>query len=280
MAERQGFEPWRRSPAYTLSRRAPSTTRPPLRVRSRSYLPWAELQALPAPLPHAIFLNHLAISNCIKGCISLQLTGFLNWGKDGDANLTRTTTLTSVLAGAGLIALTLAFWGQPLICTCNTVKLWVPTVFSPDNSQHIADWYTLSHILHGMLVVLVARLVVPALPFAALFAIAMITGVAWEIIEHTEWVLGKFRATTINQGYHGDSVLNAVADYFWMLGGFFLARALPTLGIVAVIVAFELIAAFVARDSLALTTPMLIYPVEAVETWQQQINPLANPEHQ
>ena len=33
MAERQGFEPWRRSPAYTLSRRAPSTTRPPLREK-------------------------------------------------------------------------------------------------------------------------------------------------------------------------------------------------------------------------------------------------------
>ncbi len=31
MAERQGFEPWRRFPAYTRSRRAPSTTRPPLR---------------------------------------------------------------------------------------------------------------------------------------------------------------------------------------------------------------------------------------------------------
>ena len=31
MAEREGFEPSRRFPAYTLSRRAPSTTRPPLR---------------------------------------------------------------------------------------------------------------------------------------------------------------------------------------------------------------------------------------------------------
>ena len=34
MADRQGFEPWRRSPAYTLSRRAPSTTRPPVRAAS------------------------------------------------------------------------------------------------------------------------------------------------------------------------------------------------------------------------------------------------------
>jgi hypothetical protein len=30
MAEGKGFEPLRRLPAYTLSRRAPSTTRPPL----------------------------------------------------------------------------------------------------------------------------------------------------------------------------------------------------------------------------------------------------------
>lgn len=36
VAERQGFEPWRRFPAYTLSRRAPSTTRPPLRWRSNT----------------------------------------------------------------------------------------------------------------------------------------------------------------------------------------------------------------------------------------------------
>ncbi len=33
VAEREGFEPSRRLPAYTLSRRAPSTTRPSLRIR-------------------------------------------------------------------------------------------------------------------------------------------------------------------------------------------------------------------------------------------------------
>ena len=31
MAERQGFEPWIEFPLYTLSKRAPSTTRPSLR---------------------------------------------------------------------------------------------------------------------------------------------------------------------------------------------------------------------------------------------------------
>jgi hypothetical protein len=35
MAERQGFEPWIEFPLYTLSKRAPSTTRPSLRFWKR-----------------------------------------------------------------------------------------------------------------------------------------------------------------------------------------------------------------------------------------------------
>ncbi len=57
MAERQGFEPWRRFPAYTLSRRAPSTTRPPLRAAClcRKRCLFAEDQKLanrPCPSAH------------------------------------------------------------------------------------------------------------------------------------------------------------------------------------------------------------------------------------
>jgi hypothetical protein len=37
VAEREGFEPSRRLPAYTLSRRAPSTTRPSLRIVRRRF---------------------------------------------------------------------------------------------------------------------------------------------------------------------------------------------------------------------------------------------------
>ena len=175
--------------------------------------------------------------------------------------------------GALIIGVTLAAWGQPLICTCGEVKLWVGSVFSGDNSQHIADWYTLSHIIHGMLVVLLGRLLVPWAGFTALFAVAVVTGVAWEVLEHTEWVLGQFRATTIYQGYIGDSVLNAVADYLWMLGGFFLANALRSLWVLALILVLEAGAASIARDSLTLTTLMVVYPIEAVDEWQQELNP-------
>lgn len=183
-----------------------------------------------------------------------------------------------VVLGAGVIAVVLSLWGQPLICTCGGVKFWVGSIFDPGNSQHIADWYTTSHIMHGVLIVLLGRRLVPHLSFSGLFAIAILTGVGWEIVEHTDWVLGKFRDTTINQGYTGDSVLNAVADYLFMLMGFFIAWIVPAIWSVLLLIVLELSAALIARDSLVLSTLMLVWPVEAVDQWQQEINPNRTPD--
>lgn len=175
--------------------------------------------------------------------------------------------------GVFLIAIPLALVGQPLICTCGEVKFWVGSVFDGGNSQHIADWYTLSHILHGVLIALLGRIFFPKWRFSYLFVIAITTGVAWELVEHSQFVLAAFRATTINAGYLGDSVLNAVADYIWMLGGFFAAYLSRTIFVLITVAFLELTAVFFARDSLALTTLMLVYPVDAVENWQQELNP-------
>ncbi|WP_420397382.1 DUF2585 family protein [Nioella sp.] len=107
-------------------------------------------------------------------------------------------------------------------------------------------------------------------------ALAILTGVGWEIVEHTTWVLDAFRATTINQGYLGDSVLNAVADYVFMMGGFALASAIRPLWSVLLIVVLELTASLIARDSLTLSTLSLVWPIEAVDQWQQELNPRAD----
>jgi len=187
--------------------------------------------------------------------------------------MTQKFLYTFSILGALLIGATLYIWGQPLICTCGGVKLWVGSIFDGGNSQHIADWYTLSHILHGVLIALAGRLLFPRVGFSTLLIVAVTTGVAWEIIEHTDWVLGKFRATTINAGYVGDSVLNAVADYIWMLGGFFVANTMRTLNVLVMVAILELSAALIGRDSLTLTTLMLIYPIDAVSEWQQELNP-------
>ena len=185
----------------------------------------------------------------------------------------RSVAASLVALGAVLIGVTLWSWGQPVICTCGYVQFWVGNVFSSGNSQHIADWYTLSHFVHGMLVVLGARLIAPRLDHRAVFAIALVTGVGWEILEHTTWVLDRFRAETLYQGYHGDSVINAVADYLWMFAGYLLANKISSISILLLISALELTSAFIARDGLALTTLMLIHTFEPIEAWQQELNP-------
>ena len=173
--------------------------------------------------------------------------------------------------GALVIGVTLWAWGQPLICTCGYVKLWEGNIWASGNSQHIADWYTLSHFVHGTLIVLFSRLV--GLSYKVQLMIAIATGVAWEIIEHTDWVLGQFRELTVYQGYIGDSVLNAVADYGFMWSGFFVAQALPTLGILGLIVVLEIVAGILGRDNLTFTTIQVVYPLDIISDYQNAINP-------
>lgn len=188
--------------------------------------------------------------------------------------MSRTTLNIFAFAGLFIIAGTLWYWGQPLICTCGTVKLWVPNIFDGGNSQHIADWYTLSHILHGVLIALLGRTFLPKIGFNPLFLTAILTGVGWEVIEHTNFVLDAFRSTTINAGYLGDSVLNAVFDYIFMMGGFFAAYALRISVVLLGVAALELTAGLFGRDNLTLSTIQLIAPIDAIDGWQQELNPV------
>ena len=183
----------------------------------------------------------------------------------------------AAVLGAVAIGVTLWAWGQPLISTSGEIRLWVGSIWSSENSQQVADWYSLSHAVHGMLIVAIGRMLGSRISYPVLLATAIVTGVAWEIVEHTDWVLDRFRGVTIYQGYLGDSVLNAVADYLWMLGGFFLAHAVRTGWVFAMILALELGSALTARDCLTLTTLQIIYPLDAVDAWQQAINPRTLP---
>jgi hypothetical protein len=162
----------------------------------------------------------------------------------------------------------LLWMGRPLICTCGEVKLWVGTVNGPDNSQHLADWYTPSHIIHGFLFYALGWAALRRNPPGDRLLAAILIEAAWELLENSQPIIDRYREATMALGYNGDSVINSMADIGWMMLGFGIARRLPVWATIALALAFELLTLLVIRDNLTLNVVMLIAPVDAIRVWQ------------
>ena len=158
--------------------------------------------------------------------------------------------------------------GREPICRCGYVKLWHGVVNSSENSQHISDWYTFTHIVHGVAFYALLWLVARRVPPQTRFVIAVFLESLWEVLENTPLIIDRYRAATISLDYYGDSVVNSVADIGAMVLGFWIAKKAPVWASVVLVAVLEVALAMLIRDNLTLNILMLVHPFETIKNWQ------------
>ena len=181
------------------------------------------------------------------------------------------TSRRAAVAALAIIALAAAIelaMGRHPICTCGSVDLWVGARDSSRTSQMLVDWYSLSHVVHGLLFYALLWLVARRWPVWRRFLAALLIEASWEVIENTPFIIDRYRATTAALGYNGDSVLNSVSDMLMMCVGFLVARKLPVRLSIALVVVLEVVPLWVIRDNLTLNIINLVAPNAAIAAWQ------------
>ncbi|NOT71092.1 MAG: DUF2585 domain-containing protein [Hyphomicrobium sp.] len=189
----------------------------------------------------------------------------MSGGSDRALGVSPYTVALWIVITAGITLLVL---GRVPICACGSIKLWHGVVNSSENSQHLTDWYSFSHVLHGFLFYALLWWLTPSWSVPQRFAAAVAIEAGWEVLENTPLIIDRYRAATISLDYYGDSVVNSLADIAAMAVGFGLAAVLPVWATVALGVASEAGMAYVIRDNLALNILMLIHPIDAIKAWQ------------
>jgi hypothetical protein len=192
-----------------------------------------------------------------------------------DLSVSRSSSLKWFGVAAALLLLQIVilyFMGRIPICECGYVKLFEPGVNTPGNSQHLSDWYTPSHIIHGFLFFGLAWLLFRKQPIAMRLSFAVLIEAAWELLENSPLIIDRYRSATMALGYSGDSILNSAMDTVFMALGFFFAARMPVWVTVAVAVVFELFTGWLIRDNLTLNVIMLLWPIDAIKEWQNAIS--------
>lgn len=184
---------------------------------------------------------------------------------------------------AGPLAVTLGMivvlrlMGRVWLCQHEGWILYVADVWtSAHTSQHLADSYSWSHLLHGVIfywvAVLLCRLIritpLTGRPLSISFVAALLVEAGWEILENTPWVIDHYRQNTASQDYTGDSILNSTGDLLACALGFAIARRLGWKRSLVLFIVVELAMLWRISDNLTLNVLMLLWPIQSIRQWQ------------
>ena len=184
--------------------------------------------------------------------------------------MSATTACVTVAATAALVFQAGALWalGRPFLCARGEFKLWEGDASSPGLSQQLTDWYSFTHVIHGVLFYFLLWLAAPGLSVAQRLMIALALEVGWEILENTPFAIRHYRKQPPAQDYAGDSIVNSLVDTLAMALGFVLAWRLPVLAVIAISVLLEVGVALNIRDNFTLNVLSFIHPFEFIRRWQ------------
>jgi hypothetical protein len=179
--------------------------------------------------------------------------------------------LWQLLSIAGVFvaaAVFLRLEGRLWICACGKVLPWVGQVCSSNNSQHLFDPYSFTHVLHGFLFFWLITWIIPRLRANWQLVLGIAIEAAWEVLENTNFIIERYRTATAALGYNGDTVVNSLGDIICCTVGFMIAIRLGFRRSLVLFAVLELVLILWIRDSLLLEILMLVVPVDAVRTWQ------------
>ena len=167
-----------------------------------------------------------------------------------------------------LMSVLLRAQGRLFICACGQVQIWTSDTCSSDNSQHLFDPYSFTHVLHGVMFFWLITLLFRRMARGRQVLLALALEAAWEVIENSSFVIDRYRTATAALGYQGDTVVNSIGDLLCALLGYLIARKLGVRRSVILFLLVELILILWIHDSLLLQILMLVRPIEAIKAWQ------------
>lgn len=174
----------------------------------------------------------------------------------------------AIVASFAAAALLLRLEGRLWLCACGSLRVWSGQVCSANNSQHLLDPFSFTHLLHGFLFFWLIAWLLARLSGGWQLALAVAVEACWEVFENTNFIIDRYRSETAALGYNGDTVVNSFGDIVCCLLGFLIARRLGLRRSLIVFAVFEVILIVWIRDSLLLEIVMLVIPIDALRAWQ------------